>query len=105
MAVKASTQLDILEQYLKSAGIKHERIDRDRKYIGNCVLQYDWHQIKVLDDEGNYLWDAVCHFGSYGYEQGLLEIYGSIADEDDPVVGWLTAQDVIDRIGRADDKT
>lgn len=54
------------------------------------------HQI-IVGRNGEYLWDAICHYGSYGYEQGLLEIYGSLVD-DGGVVGWLTAEDVIRRI-------
>lgn len=47
------------------------------------------------------LFDAICHYGSYGYHNGLLEIMGTIVDENsdgDTVVGYLTADDVIDRI-------
>lgn len=51
------------------------------------------NQIIVYDKENNRLWDAICHHGSYGYEKGLLEIYGCICDD---VVGCLTADDVID---------
>lgn len=50
------------------------------------------NQIIVYDEKHNRLWDAICHLGSYGYEKGLLEIYGCICDD---VVGCLTAEDVI----------
>ena len=41
----------------------------------------------------------VRHNGSYGYEKGLLEIYGSIVWPcGDSVEGYLTAADVIERI-------
>lgn len=45
-------------------------------------------------------WDAICHYGSYGYEDGLLEIYGELVteDDDDSVVGYLTAADVVKRV-------
>lgn len=58
------------------------------------------NQILVVDSEGNYLWDAICHQGSYGYEDGLLEIMGEIVDPscEDDVEGWLTADDVIARV-------
>lgn len=44
--------------------------------------------------------DAVCHPGSYGYHNGLLEIMGlvDVADVGDDVEGWLTAEDVFSRI-------
>lgn len=41
--------------------------------------------------------DAICHKYSYGYAQGLLEIMGLGADLDD-VEGWLTAEQVFERI-------
>lgn len=92
-------QLDILEEYLIQHGYKYERIDKERTALG-----YDWgrHQIVVHDNDNRYLWDAICHRGSYGYEQGLLEIMGTIVDitrtNGDVVEGWLTAQNVIDRL-------
>ena len=47
------------------------------------------------------MWDAICQQGSYGYEDGLLEICGDIVEtKDDIVEGYLTAQDVIERIER-----
>ena len=44
------------------------------------------------------LWDVICQEGSYGYRDGLLEAYGDIVEADDVVEGYLTAQDVIERI-------
>lgn len=41
--------------------------------------------------------DAVCHSGSYGHEEGLLEIMG-LTHNDDSVEGWLTSEEVFDRI-------
>lgn len=44
-------------------------------------------------------WDAVCHTASYGKEDGLLEIYGSIVKvTNDTVEGWLTAEEVLSRL-------
>lgn len=92
-------ELNMLERYLKEHNIRYERIDQDRIFDREKgIAQNERHQINVLDEEGNRLWDAICHPGSYGYERGLLEIYGSIVDEarvGDTVEGWLTAQDVI----------
>ncbi len=42
--------------------------------------------------------DAVLHWGSYGREQGLLEIMGLVENEEDAVEGWMTAEQVFDRI-------
>lgn len=45
--------------------------------------------------------DAICHDGSYGREEGLLEIMGILVDEtktNDTVEGWLTADEILKRI-------
>ena len=84
-------QMDLLEDYLKSKKIKsYQRRDMD-----------DGEQIIVYEEEGHRLWDAICTKYSFGREKGLLEIMGDIVDEKrvgDRVEGWLTAQDVIDRV-------
>jgi hypothetical protein len=59
------------------------------------------NQIIVYDEKNNRLWDAICHHGSYGYEKGLLEIYGCICDD---VVGYLTADDVIGYLKNMEEK-
>lgn len=89
------SELDKLEAYLKENGIGYKRIDEPS--AGN---PWPRHQVLVFGQDGEIAWDAICHRGSYGFEQGLLEIYGNIvAEEDgDSVVGWLTAEDVIERI-------
>lgn len=91
------TELDKLEEYLKKNNIPYTRVDEDDP-------GYEWrmrHQIMVPEAYPNAEWDAVCHKGSYGYEQGLLEIMGDLVDEKkdgDTVVGYLTAEDVVKRI-------
>ena len=45
--------------------------------------------------------DAICHDGSYGNCCGLLEIMGDLVDRTitgDSVEGWLTAEEILDRI-------
>lgn len=43
--------------------------------------------------------DVICHMGSYGHEQGLLEIMGAICNTyDDDVEGYLTVEEVFERI-------
>ena len=44
------------------------------------------------------MWDVICQEGSYGYHDGLLEAYGDIVDAKGEVEGYLTAQDIIERI-------
>jgi hypothetical protein len=63
---------------------------------------YDGYQIIVNDNNGDYEWDAICHSGSYGHEKGLLEIMGSIVNSPyDEVEGWLTAEEIVDRVFKA----
>lgn len=98
------TELNKLEEYLKTNGIPHERVDQDDEYLDPehvyCKVKFERHQLIVYDERGNRLWDAICHKGSYGEEEGLLEIYGEIVSPmaGDSVEGWLTAEDVIQRI-------
>jgi hypothetical protein len=43
--------------------------------------------------------DVICHSGSYGHEEGLLEIMGLVdKDHGDSVEGYLTAREVFRRI-------
>ena len=94
------TQLNKLEQYLKDNNIPYERIDKDDGVM-------DWHQICVPNHTTQEKeWDVICHKGSYGSEEGLLELYGTIGDPnaEDSVEGWLTADDVIARIRGEEDE-
>lgn len=95
------TELNKLEAYLKEHGIRYEREDREaRRLPDGTFYDGDWHRI-VVHSRDDYLWDAICHRGSYGVERGLLEIMGDIVNEEavgDRVEGWLTAADVIERI-------
>lgn len=101
MEVKLN-ELNKLEEYLKDHNYIYTRIDKDGKE--SLFIDYELlntHQLIVYSDESKTReyreWDAICHYGSYGYEEGLLEIYGNIVPENDydDVMGWLTADDVI----------
>jgi len=90
------TELDKLEAYLKENGIPYERRDEEGQYI-ELVDAYvnDRHQICVPKFGEGYEWDAICHYGSYGYKQGLLEVYGALCIENNHnPIGWLTAEQV-----------
>lgn len=83
-------EMDLLEEYLRKKEKPYKRWDMDGD-----------EQIIVYDEDGYRLWDAVCTKYSYGHERGLLEIMGNIVNKKrvgDSVEGWLTAQDVIDRV-------
>ena len=90
------SELDKLQTYLENNGYKFKRID--------TPAPGETHQIVVYGKEDQIAWDAICFRGSYGYEAGLLEIMGAIVDPvksgGDTVEGWLTAQDIIDRLER-----
>ena len=92
------TELNKLEQYLKEHDIPYERIDKDE---GNKYApELDRHQIRVQSAKPGWDWDVICHYGSYGCEEGLLEGMGTIFGGGEPE-GWLTADDVIERIENA----
>lgn len=103
------TQLNRVEQYLKDKGIPYERFDNEdviSPQIPYCLETFDRHQICVPGYSAQIReWDVICQRGSYGAEDGLLEIYGSIVapNAGDSVEGWLTADDVIARIERRED--
>ena len=43
---------------------------------------------------GDWDWDAICHSGSFGHENGLIEVMGLPQCQDD-VIGYLTAEEVL----------
>lgn len=51
-------------------------------------------QIVAHDAAGNRIWDGVWGWGSYGFEQGLIEVMGAQLLGHDDVEGWLTARQV-----------
>lgn len=93
---KTMDELAKLEFWLRSHHIPYERIDENPSEWSPLL---DRHQICVPSEKIRN-WDAICHYGSYGYEDGLLEIYGELVTEDDgdSVVGYLTAADVVKRV-------
>ena len=96
------SELDKLETNLKGHGIRYKRIDEPAFIPMLDDGDVGRHQIVVYDEEGSIKWDAICQFGSYGYKEGLLEIYGDIVEGEcvEGVIGWLTANDVIAIIER-----
>lgn len=51
-------------------------------------------QIVTYDAAGNRIWDGIWGWGSYGFEQGLIEVMGAQLLGHDDVEGWLTARQV-----------
>lgn len=82
------TEMNKLAQGLVAKGITFTT----KKYLGGM-------QIVVNDENDNYLWDAICHCGSYGHEDGLIEIMGTpVQNEKDEVEGYLTAEEILSRL-------
>ena len=95
----STEEMDKLWKHLKLCGYNCIAFRR-------CSPEGIYDQIRVYndvsDDDVLYPeWDAIYFKGSYGYNAGLLEIYGSIVDEEkdgDSVVGYLTAADIMERL-------
>lgn len=58
---------------------------------------FDGWQVCYPTDKGRIM-DAVEHFGSYGADDDLLEIMGLTEDTSDNIEGWLSAEEVFNRI-------
>lgn len=93
------SELDKLEKYLILNRYRYRRIEETN--ISEIMGEDIGRKQIIVYKNGRRSWDAICHYGSYGFEEGLLEIMGDIVDvekDGDGVVGWLTAQDVINRL-------
>ena len=62
-------------------------------------IEYIWGtpSVRYYGHGEELICDAICHSGSYGHEIGLLEIMG-LTRNGDSVEGWLTSEEVFDRI-------
>lgn len=87
------TEFNKFELMLKDAGIEYVRDDD-----GNFDL-LDWHQIRSSEEENwnrqQGWFSVICHFGSYGYDRGLLEFWGDFMN--DPI-GYLTAEECFEKL-------
>lgn len=66
-------------------------------YVAEIDLFGATHVMYPESWEGDCRCSVICHEGSYGGRDGLLEIMG-LTDNEDDVEGWLTANDVFARI-------
>lgn len=85
----ASKEMLKLIDKLEWAHIPYETID----IFGTIQVLYPSIKDRICD--------VVCHDFSYGHEKGLLEIMGLVKEkeiDDDEVEGYLTAEEVFDRI-------
>ena len=101
------TEFDKLVKMLDDAKIPYERNDDDPnsdfyKLTGYQPIKYIvYGKFPGIENIGRCVCSVVCGHGSYGGNEGLLEIMGLLTpeeEEQDSVVGWLTAEDVFDRI-------
>ena len=80
---------------------KLENYLREHRYLYGRTNLWDGEQIIVYGDSvRDIAWDVICCSISYGGKDGLLEVMGNIVPEydSDDVVGYLTAEDVIEMI-------
>jgi hypothetical protein len=81
-------------------------MDKLIRLMGNSIIPHEivmhepTHTLAIVyPSRKNYVCDAVCHEYSYGGSLGLLEIMGLVGDDiPDDVEGWLTAEEVFNRI-------
>ena len=80
-----------LDRMLTNASIPHTL---DRLFDG-------WQVCYPTREEPELVMDAIEHYGSYGKDEDKLEIMGLLTpdeEEHDSVLGYLTAEDVFERI-------
>lgn len=91
-AVKSYDEIFKLEAMLKAEGIP---------FVYHRQPDMCGFQICYPEDGDNRVCSIILHSGSYGREQGLLEIMGLLKPDEeqyDSVAGYLTAEDVFERI-------
>ena len=89
----------------RSPKMKRE-IERLVKMLENSNIPFEVTD-DVMDNSDNQVWypnydkhicDVICHEYSYGGKDGYLEMMGLSDNEYDDVEGWLTAEEVYNRI-------
>ena len=93
------TEMQKLDILLKHAKVPHTYGRRwpemdSPEYLPGGRLDCG-EQIIAYDAAGNRIWDGVWGWGSYGFEQGLIEVMGAQLLGHDDVKGWLTARQVM----------
>lgn len=95
-------EIEKLHKMLESAGIEHVYRYRDEfHYLAGREIELDPGYQIIIEECGKRIISVVEGFGSYGFEVNRLEIMGLLTDEEldaDSVVGWLSAENVFDRI-------
>lgn len=73
-------EMQKLQDWLDKNHIDYKRTKEYVEGIGRNQILIETNEIKL---------SFICHYGSYGYEAGLIEMWDF---ENDPV-GWLTAEE------------
>ena len=84
--------------------IKMVRENPPMTFTFSVIKTWGRPQIIFMDAEtGERVGDAICHWGSYGHEKGLIEVMGyPLRKIEDDVEGCLTADTVYERLMNAD---
>ena len=97
------TQMATLAEKLTQAGIPFETVYMDKNIFsraGESVPQI------YYPNREDPVCDVICHKYSYGGDHGLLEIMGLVSEDcDDSVEGYLTAEEIFQRIKKDFEKT
>lgn len=83
------SELDKLEEMLQKVNIPYKRrivkwedMFPGRTHNVNCVADIYFRNQIIYPNEEEWLLDAICQYGSYGREQGMLETYGLLGSDD-----------------------
>ena len=84
--------------------IKMVRENPPMTFTFSVIKTWGRPQIVFMDAKtGERVGDAICHWGSYGHEKGLIEVMGyPLCKIEDDVEGCLTADTVYERLMNAD---
>jgi len=96
-------EMDKLRNMLDVNRIKYnyDVIDDGRDILSVCFGLVGKREYIQIYNNGQRIISVVYGCGTYGYEKGLLEIMGLLTDEEfenDDVVGYLSAENVYNRI-------
>ena len=78
------SEMEKLQEWLDKNNIKYERYIEEGRLNRNQIL-IKTNKIKL---------SFICHYGSYGYQQGLIEMY----DFENEPEGFLTAKQCINKL-------
>lgn len=78
------SEMEKLQKWLDENNIKYER------YIEDSLINRNQILIKINEMELSF----ICHYGSYGYQQGLIEMYDFVNEPE----GFLTAKQCISKL-------